>query len=161
MAKTEDLLQGEFRRLMDDRYRLSIPSTLADPLTTAGPDCIAVKERPGAISLWSAGSWETRLDAGLQVVREKIQAGRLEGRIDQVQQLGRLLSTRQRRVQLGGRGRLLIPEGFREFLGVEPGGEVLVIGAAVCVELWQPTAWLDCLQVQIPQFRELFDDLSG
>ena len=161
MAKTDQLLQGEFRRLMDDRYRLSIPSNLADPLTTTGPDCIAVKERPGAISLWSAGSWETRLDAGLQVVREKIQAGRLEGKIDQVQQLGRLLSTRQRSVQLAGRGRLLIPEGFREFLGVEPGGEVIVIGAAVCVELWKPTAWLDCLQVQIPQFRELFDDLSG
>ncbi|HIA18040.1 MAG: division/cell wall cluster transcriptional repressor MraZ [Pirellulaceae bacterium] len=161
MARTDQLLQGEFRRLMDDRYRLSIPSSLADPLTTAGPECIAVKERPGAISLWSAGSWETRLDAGLQVVREKIQAGRLEGKIDQVQQLGRLLSTRQRSVQLAGRGRLLIPEGFREFLGVEPGGEVIVIGAAVCVELWQPTSWLDCLQVQIPQFRELFDDLSG
>ena len=161
MAQTDQLLQGEFRRLMDDRYRLSIPSSLADPLTTAGPECIAVKERPGAISLWSAGSWETRLDAGLQVVREKIQAGRLEGKIDQVQQLGRLLSTRQRSVQLAGRGRLLIPEGFREFLGVEPGGEVIVIGAAVCVELWQPTSWLDCLQVQIPQFRELFDDLSG
>jgi MraZ protein len=161
MARTDQLLQGEFRRLMDDRYRLSIPSSLADPLTTAGPECIAVKERPGAISLWSAGSWETRLDAGLQVVREKIQAGRLEGKIDQVQQLGRLLSTRQRSVQLAGRGRLLIPEGFREFLGVEPGGEVIVIGAAVCVELWQPTSWLECLQVQIPQFRELFDDLSG
>jgi MraZ protein len=161
MAQSDQLLQGEFRRLMDDRYRLSIPSSLADPLTTAGPECIAVKERPGAISLWSAGSWETRLDAGLQVVREKIQAGRLEGKIDQVQQLGRLLSTRQRSVQLAGRGRLLIPEGFREFLGVEPGGEVIVIGAAVCVELWQPTSWLDCLQVQIPQFRELFDDLSG
>ena len=161
MAQTDQLLQGEFRRLMDDRYRLSIPSSLADPLTTAGPECIAVKERPGAISLWTAGSWETRLDAGLQVVREKIQAGRLEGKIDQVQQLGRLLSTRQRSVQLAGRGRLLIPEGFREFLGVEPGGEVIVIGAAVCVELWQPTSWLDCLQVQIPQFRELFDDLSG
>ncbi|MFP6671530.1 MAG: division/cell wall cluster transcriptional repressor MraZ [Pirellulaceae bacterium] len=161
MARTDQLLQGEFRRLMDDRYRLSIPSSLADPLTAAGPECIVVKERPGAISLWSAGSWETRLDAGLQVVREKIQAGRLEGKIDQVQQLGRLLSTRQRSVQLAGRGRLLIPEGFREFLGVEPGGEVIVIGAAVCVELWQPTSWLDCLQVQIPQFRELFDDLSG
>jgi MraZ protein len=161
MAQSDQLLQGEFRRLMDDRYRLSIPSSLADPLTAAGPECIAVKERPGAISLWSAGSWETRLDAGLQVVREKIQAGRLEGKIDQVQQLGRLLSTRQRSVQLAGRGRLLIPEGFREFLGVEPGGEVIVIGAAVCVELWQPTSWLDCLQVQIPQFRELFDDLSG
>ena len=44
MAKTDQLLQGEFRRLMDDRYRLSIPSNLADPLTTTGPDCIAVKE---------------------------------------------------------------------------------------------------------------------
>ena len=42
--------------------------------------------------------------------------------------LGRLLSTRHRTVQLAGRGRLLIPEGFREFLGVEPNGEALFWG---------------------------------
>jgi MraZ protein len=54
-----------------------------------------------------------------------------------------------------------VPEGFREFLGVEPGGEVIVVGAAVCVELWQPARWLLYLEERMPEFRELFDRLSG
>ena len=67
-------------------------------------------------------------DEGVELIKRKMQAGKLEGRIGQVQLLGRLLSTRHKPVQLAGRGRLLIPEGFRQFLGVEPGGEVLVLG---------------------------------
>ncbi len=57
---------------------------------------------------------------------------------DQVQMLGRLLSSRHRTVELAGRGRLLVPEGFREFLKVEAGGDVMVVGAGVCVEIWNP-----------------------
>ena len=91
----------------------------------------------------------------------KIRAGRLEGRIEEVQLLGRLLSTRHRQVQLAGRGRLLIPEGFREFLGVEAGGEVTVIGAALCVEIWNPEHWLKYLEEQMPEFRQLLSRLSG
>jgi MraZ protein len=56
---------------------------------------------------------------------------------------------------------LLIPEGFREFLGVEPGGEILVVGAAVCIEIWQPAAWLAYLKGRMPRFRRLFDRLSS
>ncbi|MGB6041515.1 MAG: division/cell wall cluster transcriptional repressor MraZ, partial [Pirellulales bacterium] len=85
----------------------------------------------------------------------------LEGRIHQVQLLGRLLSTRHREVTIAARNRLLVPEGFREFLGVEPGGDVLVIGAAVCIEVWQPDAWLTYLNRRIPRFRQLFDKLSS
>ncbi len=88
-------------------------------------------------------------------------AGRLGDRLAQVQTLGRLLSTRQRPVQLAGRGRLLIPEGFREFLGVEPAAEVLVVGAAVCIEIWHPQAWKECLHEEIPRFGHLLDELSG
>ena len=77
-----------------------------------------------------------------------------------MQLLGRLLSTRHRTVQLAGKGRLLIPEGFREFLGVEPNGEVIILGAAVCIEIWQPAAWLKYLETRMPKFRRLFDQLS-
>jgi MraZ protein len=62
---------------------------------------------------------------------------------------------------LAGRGRLVIPEGFREFLGVEPRGEVIVVGAAVCLELWQPAAWFAHLETHMPEFRKLFDQLSS
>jgi MraZ protein len=158
---TPDFILGEFRRTIDERYRLSVPAELADPLCAEGIGCILAKEQPGALSLWSAANWQGRLDAGVDLVKHKIDAGRLEGRLADVQRLGRLLSTRHKPVELTGRGRLLIPEGFREFLAVQPGEEVLVVGAAVCVEIWRPDSWIAYLNDHMPDFRGLLDNLSG
>lgn len=161
MDKSFDLIVGEYPRSLDERHRVSIPSELTDPLTAEGEGCILAKERPGCLSLWSADQWQEKMDAGVDLVRSKIRAGKLEGRIDDVQMLGRLLSTRHKEVKIAGRGRLLIPEGFREFLRVEPGGDVLVVGAAVCVELWHPDAWLRYLNKRIPRFKRLFESLAS
>ena len=158
MAEAERLLLGEFRRTLDERYRLSIPTSLADPLQ--GGEVILAKEQPGALSLWRAADWQGKLDAGVQLLEQKLRTRRLDGRVSEIQTLGRLLSTRHIRVELAGRGRLVIPEGFREFLAVEPGGDVLIVGAAVCVELWRPDAWLRYLGDNITQFQSLFDRLS-
>lgn len=158
---TTPLLTGEFRRTLDDRYRLSIPAELAGGLTDVGEQCVLIKERPGALSLWGHTQWAQRLERGVQLIQSKLEAGRLEGRIDEVQGLGRLLSTRHRTVQLAGRARLVVPEGFREFLGVEPGGETIVVGAAVCVEIWRPEAWISFLERAIPDFHRLFEQLSA
>jgi MraZ protein len=160
MAGPGEFLLGEFPRTLDERYRVSIPSELADPLTAESPDCILAKERPGCLSLWSAPLWQARLDEGVELVKQKMRTGRLQEKIAKVQLLGRLLSTRHRIVQMTGRGRLLIPEGFREYLGVEPNGELLIVGAAICVEIWQPGAWIKYLETRMPRFRKLFDQLS-
>lgn len=161
MAKDFDLIVGEYPRSLDERYRVSIPTELVEPLTAEGEACILAKERPGCLSLWSADKWREKMDAGVDLVQSKIRAGKLEGRIDEVQLLGRLLSTRHREVKIAGRGRLLIPEGFREFLRIEPGGDILVVGAAVCVELWHPDAWLRYLNKRIPRFKRLLESLAG
>jgi MraZ protein len=160
MPGTQEFLLGEFQRTLDDRYRLSIPSELGDLLTAESTDCILAKERPGCLSLWSAPHWQARLDEGVELVKQKMRAGKLQERIGQVQLFGRLLSTRHRAVQLAGRGRLLIPEGFREFLGVDLHSEVQVVGAALCIEIWSPPAWLKYLERRMPRFRRLFDQLS-
>jgi MraZ protein len=160
MSTVEDFLLGEHPRTLDDRWRISIPSEFVEQLTAESADCILAKERPGCLSLWSAPIWQARLDEGMELVKQKMRAGRLREQIAQVQTLGRLLSTRHRTVQLAGRGRLLIPEGFREFLGVEQNTEALVVGAAVCLEIWQPVAWIKYLETKMPKFRRLFDQLS-
>jgi MraZ protein len=54
-----------------------------------------------------------------------------------------------------------VPEGFREFLHAEPNSDVMIIGAAVCVEIWNPKAWMAYLEERMPKFRRLFDRLSG
>lgn len=161
MTPPAELILGEFPRTLDERFRLSIPQELLDPLMAGGNDCILAKERPGSLSLWNAAAWQQKLDAGVELVKSKMRAGKLEGRIDEVQLLGRLLSTRHRAVQLAGRGRLVVPEGFREFLAVEAGGEVVLVGAGVCVEIWSPTAWLSYLEGNMTEFRTLFDRLSS
>lgn len=153
------LILGEFRRSLDERYRLSIPTELVEHFAD-GTSCILAKERPGALSLWHADAWLGRLDSSVQLVEAKIQAGRLAGRLEDVQRLGRLLSTRHRDVQLAGRSRLLIPEGFREFLGVAAGGELILVGAAVCVEIWRPESWLEYLSGSMPEFAQLLNELS-
>jgi MraZ protein len=161
MAAATELLLGEFVRAIDARFRLALPPELLDPLLAAGPRLVIAKERAGCLSLWSAATWKPRLDAAVDVIRTKLQAGLLAQRVGQVQNLGRLLSTRQQTISLAGRGRLVVPEGFREFLGVEPGGDVMVVGAAVCVELWQPAAWAACITAEMPDFRQRIDDLTA
>lgn len=161
MADPQPFILGEFRRTLDDRYRLSVPSELADVLGSEGAGCFLAKERLGCLSLWSGPRWKEKLDEGVELILRKMQAGKLEGKVSQVQMLGRLLSTRHRPVELAGRGRLVIPEGFREFLGVDPGGEVLIVGAAVCVEIWNPPAWFKYVSGRMPKFRRLLDQLSS
>jgi MraZ protein len=161
MPNCGEFILGEFTRTLDERFRVAIPAELATPLVAEGRACILAKERPGCLSLWNARHWQGRLDSGVELVKGKIRAGKLEGRLEQVQLLGRLLSTRHKQVELGDRGRLLIPEGFREFLSAEAGTEVLVIGAAVCVEIWTPGSWRTHLESHMTDFPKLFDDLSS
>jgi MraZ protein len=157
----DEFILGEFQRTFDERYRLSIPSELMAGLGTRQVECILAKERPGCLSLWNAAVWQAKLDAGVDLVKAKMRAGRLEGQLGQVQLLGRLLSTRHRRVSLAARGRLIVPEGFREFLHADPGSDVLLVGAAVCIEIWNPAAWRAYLEQRMPRFRRLFDRLSS
>ncbi|MDO4549669.1 MAG: division/cell wall cluster transcriptional repressor MraZ [Planctomycetia bacterium] len=160
MTGNAKFILGEYQRTLDERFRLSIPTEMSDVLTSESNVCILAKERPGCLSLWDASQWDEKMKEGIELIEKKMHAGRLEGRIDEVQMLGRLLSTRHKSISLAGRGRLVIPEGFRSFLGVEPGEEVTIVGAAVCVELWHPTHWLNYLEGRMPEFRQIFDQLS-
>ena len=161
MPESQPLILGEFCRSVDERFRLSIPGELLDPLLGDESGCVLVKERPGSLSLWSTANWHERLQGAVHVVESKWQAGKLAGRLHDVQRLGRMLSTRHRDVQIAGRGRLVIPEGFREFLGIEASDEVMLVGAAVCVEIWHPNQWIQHLNETIPDFGELLDELSS
>lgn len=156
----ETFITGEHRRTLDERFRLTLPNDMAEAVTDEAGDTVITKERAGCLSLWRAADWQRRLDAGIGLIRQKIQAGRMEERWDDVQRLGRLLSTRHRTVRLANRSRVLIPEGFREFLGVGPNQDVMLVGAVVCVEIWQIDAWLEALRHDMPEFGPLFRGLA-
>ena len=154
-------LMGEVRRTVDPRWRISLPGEFVPAVVDADGESILVKERFGCLSLWQAEAWQQRFDSGMAVIEQKIRSERVEGRWGEVQRLGRLLSTRARPIAVAGRGRLVVPEGFREFLGIEAGGEVMIVGALVCVEIWNPNAWVEQLRGDMPEFNDLFLSLSS
>ena len=158
MAK---LILGEALRTIDERFRLSVPAELLALLGAEEGQCLLAKERPGCLSLWSAARWKARAASEQGLIEQKFVANRLDARLDDLQRLGRLLSTRHRELRLAGRGRLVLPEGFREFLDVEPGEPVVVIGAAICIELWHPGKWREQVGEEMPQFRQLLESLVG
>ncbi len=156
----EKLITGEIKRRLDYRFRVSLPLEMATAITDEQGETILSKEQYGCLSLRKAVDWQHRLEQGVGLIEQKIQTGRMERRWGDVQRLGRLLSTRFRTVKLTNRSRLLIPEGYREFLDVEPNQEVMIVGAAVCVEIWNPAAWMDVLKQDMPAFGPLFQDLA-
>jgi MraZ protein len=160
MSETIQLILGEFSRKLDDRFRLTLPAEFEELFKPTSGKCVIAKERPGCLSLWDEESWKTKLDARVDLIQQRFKIGDLEQKMPELQMLGRLLSTRHREIKLAERGRLVLPEGFREFLAVEPGKEVMVVGAAVCIEIWQPQKWFDYIEGEIPVFRSLLDTLS-
>lgn len=160
MSATDRLILGEYRRALDQRWRVAVPGELAEQLTGGSADCFLAKERSGCLSLWAAGTWQAKLHERVKLVEKRLELGDLDQRIAQVQMLGRLLSTRHAAVQLDKQNRVLVPKEFREFFAVELGGEVLVVGAGVCVELWNPLSWLQYIEGRMPRFRRLFQRLS-
>lgn len=161
MADHPEMLLGEFVRVLDDRFRLSLPPELADGIAGEEGHCLLAKERAGCVSLWRSDRWQRKHQEDLELLWQKLRTARLEGRLGEVQAVGRLLSTRQKEIQLAARSRMVIPEGFRELLGVETGGSVMVIGAIVCVELWHPQKWKEQVDEKMPDFRSMFEQLVG
>ena len=153
-------LTGEIKRTVDERYRLTLPQDFADAVSDGTGRLVVAKERSGCLSLWPRQEWKKQLESGVSLLKQKIEAGRMEQRWTDVQRLGRLLSTRHQEVILARRSRMLIPEGCRQFLGVEPGEDVVVVGAVICVELWNPKNWMDVLRDEMPDFGDLFKTLT-
>jgi len=153
-------LTGEIRRTIDDRYRLTLPPDFAQAVSNESGGLVVVKERSGCLSLWPPDEWRKRLESGVDLLKQKIETGRMEQRWGDVQRLGRLLSTRHQEVTMARRSRLLIPEGFRQFLAVDAGQDIVVVGAVICVEIWNPAMWMDVLREEMPEFGELFKSLT-
>ena len=155
-------LRGEVLCSIDRHRRLTVRDPLAEVLKGWRGESWLVKERPGALSLWPPDSGEEdRLEAQLNdLIVSKMQHDLYRDRLDELLAFGRLLSTRRARIELKGGPRLLLTKEFCDFLGVEAGGKVYVVGAAACLEIWRPDAWVSFVEERIGEFRQMFQELA-
>ena len=144
---------------VDGKSRLTLPEPLQSVVNAWSGSCRVVKERPGALSLWSRDSSDTAIDSAVSAALAKYEARKNQNLLDELMTLGRLRSTRETTAKLDGRARLTIPQTFREFLGVEPEGNVMVVAATVCIEIWRPEAWVAFVEERIADYRRLSESI--
>ena len=144
---------------LDAKSRLTLPDVLREVAETWNGSCRVVKERPGAISLWAPDSTDTNIDAAVAAAMAKYNARGNQNLLEELMTLGRLRSTRETTAKLDGRARLTIPQAFREFLGVEPDGNAMVVAATVCIEIWRPDAWVEFVNERIADYRRISESL--
>lgn len=56
--------------------------------------------------------------------------------------------------KISAQGRVTIPTGFREYAGLQPGVDAVVVGAEIGVEIWNAERW----QAEIMQIDEHFKE---
>ena len=159
MTDTKKLITGEFSCKVDDRYRLTLPNEFKDVFKPEAGKCVIVKESPGHLSLWEESIWKQHHDKRVEMVLDRFNAGYLGQNMADLQRFGRLLSARYRHIQLADKARFLLPDGFREYLAVEPKQDAMIIGATFCIEIWNPQKWISYIEGDMPQFSDLLESL--
>ncbi len=126
---------GEFEHTIDDKGRVAIPARFREELgerfvlTRGFEPCLQAFPRP----MWEA-------------LAEKVD--RLPLGSPQARNMRRILFSPAAEVEIDRQGRILIPQGLREYAGLVE--EVLITGMNTYFELWSGERW-----------RALQEDLSG
>ncbi len=119
---------GEFRHSLDERGRVAIPVRFR-PRLAAG--ATLARWLDGCLGLFPDDEW-----AALST-----QIAALPVTSPQAREFARFMFSGAAEADPDRQGRILVPGVLREYAGIAPGGEVVVIGAHNRVELWSPKAW--------------------
>ena len=127
MGNAWGVFTGEYRHTIDAKGRLAVPARFRAELAGAAYVCRWID---GPIGIFPRAAWEEL--AG--------QVGSLARIGDaRARELARSIFSTAYDVELDGQGRVLLPAGLRELVGL--GTDAVVIGLNDHVEVWPPERW--------------------
>ncbi len=113
------MLIGEYMQTVDAKFRVNVPVGFRADLGQT----FVVAKGINCISLYPKAEWEQFLSS----IRDRKKL--------------RFFSAGSRECELDTQGRIVIPPGFREYLGL--GKEIAVIGAYKHAEIWNRDQWIN------------------
>lgn len=119
---------GEFRHSLDERGRVAIPIRFRPRL--AGGATLS-RWLDVCLGLFPEDEW-TALSQRIAALPFTNPEARL---------LQRFMYSGAAPAEIDRQGRVLVPSFLRDFAGIGPGGEVVVVGSHNHVELWAPEVW--------------------
>ncbi len=122
------MFTGEYRHAVDGKGRIAVPARfrgqLADGAVVARwlDSCLAIFPMTAWSELAARVGSLPMTDPNARLLQRQLFSGAMETELD-------------------GQGRVLVPQGLREFAGLE--AEALVLGSRDHAEIWAPARWTD------------------
>ena len=139
-------LTGTYSRTIDEKHRLAVPKRLRGQFAVAGEE---------ATSLYVAPETEHSLGLYSLEAFEKLAERFAEGSTNraEVQNFLRLFYARAERVDMGGQGRIRIPERLMKYAQLEH--DVMLLGVHDHAEIWDRSTWEQFLEKHTADFDEM------
>lgn len=142
--------QGCSRHSLDDKARLILPKRFLDQVAardqaftlTAGPD--------GCLLLMDQKVWE---EMASRFTRSSIGN-------KQMRATKRFFLGHAEAVQPDKASRIVLPDALRRYAKIDPGFEVVLVGAGSMVEIWAATHWDKLMETEQPAMLFEWDDIG-
>lgn len=150
------MFTGEFVHQLDEKARFKLPAKLANLFELElGRQCVMMKMPEQCLAIYPARVWQVEFQRILSA-----SGPAMPGSAD-YRALTRILGANSMEVIIGAQGRVAVPDVFRSYLGVEPGENVVVVGAGVRIELWAESAWRQKQASDMANYAGIIERLSG
>lgn len=137
-------MTGIYQHSLDAKGRIFIPAKLREEL---GDVFIVTISMEKCLCAYSGESWGRVMDK----IKSKTRAEQIKMRP---------LFSHAAKCELDSQGRILIPQGLREFAGLSK--NVAVVGNGECAEFWDADVWakIDSIETTPENIAEVFTELE-
>jgi len=143
------LLTGEFRIIIDDKGRISLPASLRKDLTETS--LYLTKGEDNCLWLYPSVKWEELVGSTIKDVTDPF--SRKDRRF-----LRKIIGPAQE-VEIDKAGRIPVAQSLREFAGLSR--ECVVLGQIDYIEIWDERRYCEYFDGSDKEFEEASEELSG
>ena len=154
MSNNNPIFKGEFVHQLDEKLRFKLPVKMEEVFEEIGLHCVLMKMPERCLALYSVPVWESEYSQFLIGTADG-KPGNAESRA-----LSRLLASRSVNMKIGVQGRVAIPDGYKEYIGVGKKDNVVIVGAGDRIEIWSEKEWAEVAKASDDQFFKLLEEAS-
>ncbi len=135
---------GEFQHSLDDKGRMVLPRKFRGGLAAG---CVITKGQDRCLYIFAQDRWDEEVVPVMRLPRTNRRA----------RNFSRTFFAAAADQEPDRQGRIAIPQGLRDYAGLS--GEVVVVGVADRIEVWDPEQWISISEEADASYAEIEETL--
>jgi MraZ protein len=149
------IFSGEYVHQLDEKVRFKLPKRMEEIFTDElGIKCVLMRMPERCVAIYPQKFWQKEFGKYLESVKAKM-PGNAKYRT-----FTRMIASNSFETKIGAQGRVALTDVHKEFLGIEAGGNVVIVGAGERIEIWSEDEWRQQQGKELEGFYDLLEDVS-